>query len=53
MENLFYTDKMPEIVEMLEKSGKLIESQGAKVVDLEEKKYATMHNNKIKQINNI
>ena len=28
---------MPEIVEMLEKSGKLIESQGAKVVDLEEK----------------
>lgn len=33
----FYTDKMPEIVEMLEKSGKLIESQGAKVVDLEEK----------------
>lgn len=33
----FYTDKMPEIVEMLEKSGKLVESQGAKVVDLEEK----------------
>lgn len=33
----FYTDKMPEIVEMLEKSGKLIESQGAKIVDLEEK----------------
>lgn len=33
----FYTDKMPEIVEMLEKSGSLVESQGAKVVDLEEK----------------
>lgn len=33
----FYTDKMPEIVEMLEKSGNLIESQGAKVVDLESK----------------
>ncbi len=33
----FYTDKMPEIVEMLEKSGKLVESQGAKVIELEEK----------------
>lgn len=33
----FYIDKMPEIVEMLEKSGSLVESQGAKVVDLEEK----------------
>ncbi|MBO5349503.1 MAG: arginine--tRNA ligase [Clostridia bacterium] len=33
----FYTDKMPEIVEMLEKSGKLVKSQGAKIIDLEHK----------------
>ena len=32
----FYADKMQEVVEILEKSGKLIESQGAKVVDLTE-----------------
>ena len=32
----FYSDKMPEIIEILEKSGKLIESQGAKIIDLEE-----------------
>ena len=30
----FYSDKMPEVVELLEKSGKLTESQGAKIVDL-------------------
>ena len=30
----FYSDKMQEVVELLEKSGKLIESQGARVVDL-------------------
>ena len=30
----FYADKMQEVVELLEKSGKLVESQGAKVVDL-------------------
>ena len=30
----FYSDKMDEIIELLEKSGKLTESQGAKVVDL-------------------
>ena len=32
----FYSDKMAEIVEILEKSGKLIESEGARIVDLEE-----------------
>ena len=30
----FYSDKMPEVVELLEKSGKLVDSQGAKIVDL-------------------
>ena len=34
----FYSDKMDEIVSLLEKSGKLIESEGAKIVDLEEQK---------------
>ena len=33
----FYSDKMPEVIQLLEKSGKLIESQGAKIVDLEDK----------------
>lgn len=33
----FYSDKMPEIVDILEKSGKLVESEGAKVINLEEK----------------
>lgn len=33
----FYTDKMPEIVQMLDKTGKLVESQGAKIIDLEDK----------------
>ena len=33
----FYSDKMGEVVELLEKSGKLIESEGARVIDLEEK----------------
>ena len=32
----FYSDKMQEVIGLLEKSGKLIESQGAKVVDLED-----------------
>lgn len=31
----FYSDKMQEVIDLLQKSGKLIESQGAKVVDLE------------------
>lgn len=34
----FYSDKMDEIVNLLDKSGKLIESEGAKIVDLEEQK---------------
>ena len=33
----FYSDKMPEVIEILEKTGKLIESQGAKIIDLENK----------------
>lgn len=33
----FYSDKMPEIIDILNKSGKLIESQGAKIIDLEDK----------------
>ena len=33
----FYSDKMHEVIELLEKSGKLEESEGAKVVNLEEK----------------
>lgn len=33
----FYSDKMPEIIDILEKTGRLVESQGAKIIDLEEK----------------
>ena len=33
----FYSDKMQEVIQLLEKSGKLVESQGAKVVDLEDR----------------
>lgn len=33
----FYSDKMPEVIEILEKTGKLVESQGARIVDLEDK----------------
>ena len=33
----FYSDKMPEVIETLEKTGNLIESQGAKIIDLEDK----------------
>ena len=32
----FYTDKMPEVIDILQKSGHLIESNGAKIVDLED-----------------
>lgn len=32
----FYTDKMPEIVDILEKSGHLEESNGAKIINLED-----------------
>ena len=33
----FYSDKMNEVVELLEKSGKLVKSEGAKIIDLEDK----------------
>lgn len=32
----FYSDKMPEVIELLEKSGKLEESEKAKIVNLDE-----------------
>lgn len=32
----FYSDKMPEVIDLLEKAGKLEESEGAKVVNLDE-----------------
>ena len=32
----FYSDKMPEIVQILEKTGKLVESEGARVINLDE-----------------
>lgn len=36
----FYADKMDEVIEILEKTGKLEDSEGAKIIDLEEKKMA-------------
>lgn len=33
----FYSDKMQEIEDILEKSGQLVESEGAKIIDLEDK----------------
>lgn len=33
----FYQDKTQEVIDILEKNGKLVESQGAKIVDLEDK----------------
>ena len=33
----FYADKMQEVIDILENTGKLVESQGAKIIDLEEK----------------
>ena len=33
----FYSDKMPEVIKILQNTGKLVESQGAKIIDLEEK----------------
>ena len=32
----FYTDKMPEVIKILEESGHLVESNGAKIVELED-----------------
>lgn len=31
----FYSDKMPEVINILAKTGRLVESQGAKIIDLE------------------
>ena len=31
----FYSDKMPEVIEILEKTGKVVESQGARIINLE------------------
>lgn len=33
----FYMDKMGEVIEILEATGKLVESEGAKIIDLEDK----------------
>ena len=33
----FYSDKMSEVIDILQETGKLIESQGAKIIDLEDK----------------
>lgn len=33
----FYSDKMGEIVDLLDKSGKLVKSEGARIIDLEDK----------------
>ena len=34
----FYQDKTDEVINILEKTGKLVESEGAKIIDLEEQK---------------
>lgn len=34
----FYSDKTDEVIDILEKTGKLVESEGAKIIDLEEQK---------------
>ena len=34
----FYADKMQEVIDLLKGTGKLVESQGAMVIDLEDKK---------------
>ena len=37
----FYSDKMQEVIDILEKTGKLEKSQGAKIIDLEDKNINT------------
>ena len=37
----FYADKTDEVIEILEKTGKLVESEGAKIVDLSDKGIST------------
>ncbi len=34
----FYQDKTDEVIDILEKTGKLVESEGARIIDLEERK---------------
>ncbi|MBO5478784.1 MAG: arginine--tRNA ligase [Clostridia bacterium] len=34
----FYSDKTDEVIDILERTGKLVESEGAKIIDLEEQK---------------
>ncbi len=34
----FYSDKTDEVIDILEKTGKLVESEGARIIDLEEQK---------------
>lgn len=34
----FYSDKTDEVIDILEKTGKVVESEGAKIIDLEEQK---------------
>ncbi|MCI8273498.1 MAG: arginine--tRNA ligase [Clostridia bacterium] len=36
----FYSDKMGEVIDTLEKSGKLVKSEGARIIELEEKNMA-------------
>lgn len=36
----FYSDKMPEVIDILEKTGKLVESEGARIIDLSDKDMA-------------
>jgi arginyl-tRNA synthetase len=36
----FYADKMAEVVQILEKTGKLVESEGARIIDLSDKNMA-------------
>ncbi len=36
----FYSDKMPEVIDILEKTGKLVESEGARIIDLSDKNMA-------------
>lgn len=48
----FYSDKMQEVEEILKKSGKLVKSEGAEIIDLEEKN-GRMYDKKIKWFYNI
>ena len=50
----FYADKTQEIIDILEQKGKITESEGAKIVDLEDVRNTdTMYNSKSKWLINI